>query len=84
MTVPFGEGKAVLKIQNTYLVPGQSVRFDTAADNVSVEVTADGVTVSGDEQAPDGRRRLKQVSPTPDWSNDDGDDGLHYATGRYA
>ena len=84
VTVPFGEGKAVLKIQNTYLVPGQSVRFDTAADNVSVEVTADGVTVSGDEQAPDGRRRLKQVSPTPDWSNDDGDDGLHYATGRYA
>ena len=58
VTVPFGEGDAVLKIQNTYLVPGQSVRFDTADEGVSVEVTADGVTVSGDEQAPGGRRRL--------------------------
>ena len=58
VTVPFGEGDAVLKIQNTYLVPGQSVRFVTAAEGVSVEVTADGVTVSGDEQAPGGRRRL--------------------------
>ncbi len=45
MTVPFGKGEAVLKIQNVYLVP---------------EVTADGVTVSGDEQAPGGRRRLMQ------------------------
>ena len=45
MTVTFGEGEAVLKIQNVYLVP---------------EVTADGVTVSGDEQAPGGRRRLMQ------------------------
>ena len=60
VTVPFGEGEAVLKIQNAYLVPGQSVRFDTAAEGVSVEVTADGVTVSGDEQAPGGRRRLMQ------------------------
>ena len=60
VTVPFGEGEAVLKIQNMYLVPGQSVRFDTAAEGVSVEVTADGVTVSGDEQAPGGRRRLMQ------------------------
>jgi hypothetical protein len=59
VTVPFGEGEAVLKIQNTYLVPGQSVRFDTADEGVSVEVTADGVTVSGDEQAPGRRRRLK-------------------------
>ncbi len=61
VTVPFGEGEAVLKIQNMYLVPGQSVRFDTAAEGVSVEVTADGVTVSGDEQAIGGRRRLMQV-----------------------
>ena len=61
VTVPFGEGEAVLKIQNTYLVPGQSVRFDTAAEGVSVEVTADGVTVSGDEQAPGGRRRLMEA-----------------------
>ena len=61
VTVPFGEGEAVLKIQNAYLVPGQSVRFDTAAEGVSVEVTADGVTVSGDEQAPGGRRRLMQA-----------------------
>ena len=61
LTVPFGEGEAVLKIQNAYLVPGQSVRFDTAAEGVSVEVTADGVTVSGDEQAPGGRRRLMQT-----------------------
>ena len=60
VTVPFGEGEAVLKIQNAYLVPGQSVRFDTAAEGVSVEVTADGVTVSGDEQAPGGRRRLME------------------------
>jgi len=61
VTVPFGEGEAVLKIQNMYLVPGQSVRFDTAAEGVSVEVTADGVTVSGDEQAIGGRRRLMQA-----------------------
>ena len=64
VTVPFGEGEAVLKIQNAYLVPGQSVRFDTAAEGVSVEVTADGVTVSGDEQAPGGRRRLMQSNAT--------------------
>ena len=60
VTVPFGKGEAVLKIQNVYLVPGERARFDTAAENVSVEVTADGVTVSGDEQAPGGRRRLMQ------------------------
>ena len=60
VTVPFGEGEAVLKIQNAYLVPGERARFDTAAEGVSVEVTADGVTVSGDEQAPGGRRRLMQ------------------------
>ena len=60
VTVPFGKGQAVLKIQNVYLVPGERARFDTAAENVSVEVTADGVTVSGDEQAPGGRRRLMQ------------------------
>jgi hypothetical protein len=30
------------------------VRFDTAAEGVSVEVTAEGVTVSGDEQAAGG------------------------------
>ena len=64
VTVPFGEGEAWLKIQNAYLIPGQSVRFDTAADGVSVEVTADGVTVSGDEQAPGGRRRLMQSNGT--------------------
>ena len=60
VTVPFGKGEAVLKIQNVYLVPGERARFDTAAENVSVEVTADGVTVSGDEQAPGGRRRLME------------------------
>ena len=60
VTVPFGKGEAVLKIQNVYLVPGERARFDTAAENVSVEVTADGVSVSGDEQAPGGRRRLMQ------------------------
>jgi len=64
VTVPFGEGEAWLKIQNAYLIPGQSLRFDTAAEGVSVEVTADGVTVSGDEQAPGGRRRLMQSNGT--------------------
>ncbi len=44
-----------------FLVPGQRVRFDTAAEGMSVEVTAEGVTVSGDKQAPGGRRRLMQV-----------------------
>ena len=44
-----------------FLVPGQRVRLDTAAEGMSVEVTAEGVTVSGDEQAPGGRRRLMQV-----------------------
>jgi hypothetical protein len=49
----------VLKIQNAYLVPGQSVRFDTAAEGVSVEVTAGGVTVTGDEtNSTAARRRL--------------------------
>jgi hypothetical protein len=49
----------VLKIQNAYLVPGQSVRFDTAAEGVSVEVTAGGVTVTGDEKnSTAARRRL--------------------------
>lgn len=58
VTVPFGEGEAVLKIQNVYLVPGERVRFDTASENVSVVVTAEGVTVSGDDQVVGGRRRL--------------------------
>jgi hypothetical protein len=45
------------------LVPGERVRFDTASENVSVVVTAEGVaaegvTVSGDQTAPNGRRRL--------------------------
>ena len=62
VTVPFGKGEAVLKIQNVYLVPGERARFDTAAENVSVEVTADGVSVSGDEQAPGGRRLLSTMS----------------------
>ena len=61
VTVPFGDGQAILKIQNVYLVPGESVRFDTATENVSVLVTADGVTVSGDGKASNGRRLL-QVS----------------------
>ena len=80
VTVPFGEGKAVLKIQNTYLVPGQSVRFDTAADNVSVEVTADGVTVSGDEQAPDGRRRLMSHDQSTGGGNGGGSGGSRTCT----
>ncbi len=54
-----------------FLVPGQRVRIDTAAEGVSVEVTAEGVTVSGDEQAPGGRRRLME---------DDGESGS--ANGR--
>ena len=58
VTVPFGEGEAVLKIQNVYLVPGERVRFDTASENVSVVVTAEGVEVSGDDQVSGGRRRL--------------------------
>ena len=77
VTVPFDEGEAVLKIQNTYLVPGQSVRFDTADEGVSVEVTADGVTVSGDEQAPGRRRRLKSYhsSSGSGYPQDDHHDG---------
>jgi hypothetical protein len=58
LTVPFGNGTGIFRIQDVFLVPGQRVRFDTAAEGVSVEVTAEGVTVSGDEQAPGGRRRL--------------------------
>jgi hypothetical protein len=80
VTVPFGEGEAVLKIQNTYLVPGQSVRFDTADEGMSVEVTADGVTVSGDEQAPGGRRRLKSYHSGSGSGSDPGgggDDGCN-------
>ena len=65
LTVPFGNGTGIFRIQDVFLVPGQRVRFDTAAEGVSVEVTAEGVTVSGDEQAPGGRRRLMQ---------EDGDD----------
>jgi hypothetical protein len=61
LTVPFGNGTGIFRIQDVFLVPGQRVRFDTAAEGVSVEVTAEGVTVSGDEQAPGGRRRLMQA-----------------------
>ena len=61
LTVPFGNGTGIFRIQDVFLVPGQRVRFDTAAEGVSVEVTAEGVTVSGDEQAPGGRRRLMQL-----------------------
>ena len=55
VTVPFDDGEAILKIQNVYLVPGESVRFDTSSDDVSVVVTADGVTVSG-QKSSNGRR----------------------------
>jgi surface protein len=61
LTVPFGNGTGIFRIQDVFLVPGQRVRFDTAAEGVSVEVTAEGVTVSGDEQAPGGRRRLMET-----------------------
>jgi hypothetical protein len=60
LTVPFGNGTGIFRIQDVFLVPGQRVRFDTAAEGVSVEVTAEGVTVYGDEQAPGDRRRLMQ------------------------
>jgi hypothetical protein len=55
VTVPFDDGEAILKIQNVYLVPGESVRFDTSSDDVAVVVTADGVTVSG-QKSSNGRR----------------------------
>ena len=58
VTVPFGDGEAILRIQSVFLVPGERVRFDTAAADVSVLVTADGVTVSGDGKASNGRRLL--------------------------
>jgi hypothetical protein len=61
LTVPFGNGTGIFRIQDVFLVPGQRVRFDTAAEGVSVEVTAEGVTVYGDEQAPGDRRRLMQA-----------------------
>ncbi len=73
LTVPFGNGTGIFRIQDVSLVPGQRVRFDTAAEGVSVEVTAEGVTVSGDEQAPGGRRRLMQS---------EGDSGSVTVTGR--
>jgi hypothetical protein len=57
VTVPFDDGKAILKIQNVYLVPGERVRFDTSSQDVSVVVTADGVTVSG-QKSSNGRRLL--------------------------
>jgi hypothetical protein len=57
VTVPFDDGKAILKIQNVYLVPGERVRFDTSSQDVSVVVTADGVTLSG-QKSSNGRRLL--------------------------
>ena len=45
-------------VRRNQLVPGERVRFDTASENVSVVVTAEGVTVSGDDQVSGGRRRL--------------------------
>jgi hypothetical protein len=57
VTVPFDDGKAILKIQNVHLVPGERVRFDTSSQDVSVVVTADGVTVSG-QKSSNGRRLL--------------------------
>ena len=58
VTVPSGDGEAILRIQSVFLVPGERVRFDTAAADVSVLVTADGVTVSGDGKASNGRSLL--------------------------
>ena len=60
VTVPFGAGSAILRVQNIYLVPGQSVRLDTADESVSVVVTADRVQVLGDETSPTGMRKLMQ------------------------
>ncbi len=79
LKVPFGEGEATLNIANIYLVPGKRVRFDMAAKNVSVEVTADGVTVSGDERAPGGRRRLMQDldGPSVSATGDPGERGAY-------
>ena len=68
VTVPFGEGEAVLKIQNAYLVPGERVRFDTAAKGVSVEVTAGGVTVTGDENNSTAARRRLMAGDVTDAS----------------
>jgi hypothetical protein len=61
VSVPFGAGSAILRVQNMYLVPGQSVRLDTADESVSVVVTADGVRVLGDETSPTGMRKLMQM-----------------------
>jgi hypothetical protein len=59
VTVPFDDGEAILQIQGVFLVPGERVRLDTASPAVSVEVTADGVTVTGDEKnSTAARRRL--------------------------
>lgn len=59
VTVPLDDGEAVLPIQGVFLVPGERARLDTASPDVSVEVTADGVTVIGDgKNSTAARRRL--------------------------
>ncbi len=46
------------QFQNVHLVPGERVRLGMASPNVSVEVTEDGGTVTGDQKASKGRRLL--------------------------
>jgi hypothetical protein len=58
VTVPLNDGEAMLKIQSVFLVPGERLHLDTGFQNVSVEVTADGVSVAGDQKTSNGRRLL--------------------------
>ena len=59
ITIPFGDGISMFAIQDIHLVPGESIRFDTPSENVSITVSESGISVSGDgNNSTASRRRL--------------------------
>ena len=58
ITIPYGDGVSIFKIQDIHLVPNESIRFDTSSENVSITVTESGISVSGDGRNSSQRRLL--------------------------
>ena len=59
LTIPYGDGISIFAIQDIHLVPGESIRFGTASENVSITVSESGISISGDENnSTASRRRL--------------------------
>ena len=59
LTIPYGDGISIFAIQDIHLVPGESIRFGTTSENVSITVSESGISISGDENnSTASRRRL--------------------------